>query len=253
MNLPPIDPAILAQFNIKPEDRLETVDFGLCIPTKQKQKPLTSDECIKLFGAREAVLMNFVPQMLTALAFEQAEGFINYCRDHRLSEYKKHNREMRKCIDEYNFELRKSYGRAYSAYEAYYQRLHDKVEVDLFKIWCTFTNEAARQFLRYEHKDIPARLTLVKMLLTFVEEFDCQMDKLIESKTKLPCERKRDPYPYLVSVLCLDLVERFNCKMDITEQMALCVRVLANKTHIVVDEIMRDEDAEEAALNAKRQ
>ena len=101
MNLPPIDPAILAQFNIKPEDRLAKVDFGLNIPTKPKQKPLTSDECIKLFGARDAVMMNFVPQMLTALAFEQAEGFIGYCRDHRLSEYKKHNREMRKCIDEY--------------------------------------------------------------------------------------------------------------------------------------------------------
>ena len=253
MNLPPIDPAILAQFNIKPEDRLEKVDFGLNIPTKPKQKPLTSDECIKLFGARDAVMMNFVPQMLTALAFEQAEGFIGYCRDHRLSEYKKHNREMRKCIDEYNYELRQSYGKAYAAYQSYYQRLHDKVEVDLFKIWCTFTNEAARQFLRYEHKDIPARLALFKMLLSFVEEFDCQMDKLIESKTKLPCERKRDPYPYLVGVLCLDLVERFDIKMNITEPMALCVRVLANKAHIVVDEIMRDEDAEEAAQQAKRQ
>ena len=79
------------------------------------------------------------------------------------------------------------------------------------------------------------------------------MDKLIESKTKLPCERKRDPYPYLVGVLCLDLVERFDIKMNITEPMALCVRVLANKAHVVVDEIMRDEDAEEAAQQAKRQ
>lgn len=41
--------------------------------------------------------------------------------------------------------------------------------------------------------------------------------------------------------------------MNITEPMALCVRVLANKAHVVVDEIMRDEDAEEAAQQAKRQ
>lgn len=241
MNLPPIDPTILAQFNIKPEDRLETVDFGLHIPTEQKQKSLTSEECINLFGEREAVLMNFIPQMLTALAFEQAEGFIDYCRDHQLSEYRKHNREMRKCINEYRIELRNSYGRAYSAYEAYYKRLHDKVEADLFKAWCTFTNEASHQFQRIEHKDIPARLALITMLLTFVEEFDCQMDKLIESKTKLPCERKRDPYPYLVSVLCLDIAETFKLKMDITGQMTMCVKVLVNKAHIVVDEIIRDE------------
>lgn len=251
MKLPPLNPAFLAKFNMNPEDRLPTVDFGLHIHTQQRQKQLTSDECIKLFGARDAVLMNFVPQMLTALAFEQAEGFIEYCRDHRLSDFKKHNRQMRKCIDEQRHELRESYGSAYSAYESYYKRLHDEVKLDLFKAWCTFTNEASRQFLKFEHKDIPARLALIKMLLSYVEEFDSRMDKLIESKTNMPCERKREPFPYLVGVLCLDLVEKFKCKMDITEQMALCVRVLATKTHIVVEEIMRDEDAEEAALNAK--
>ena len=129
MQLPPLDKELLAKMGIAPDavpiipSPAETFGINIKKPQPQTQKALTSDECVKLFGAREAVLMNFIPQMLTALALEQAEAFIKYCRDNRLSEYKKHNREMRKCIDEYNFELRKSYGRAWYSYQNYLERL----------------------------------------------------------------------------------------------------------------------------------
>lgn len=94
------------------------IDTGVEIPDGKHahRDELSSDECIKMFGAKDAVLMNFIPQMLTALALEQAEAYINYCRDNRLSEYKRHNREMRGCIDEYNHGLRASYGQAWDAY-----------------------------------------------------------------------------------------------------------------------------------------
>lgn len=102
--------------------------------------------------------MNFIPQMLTAIALEEAEKYIDYCRDNRLSDYRKHNREMRKCINEYNYELKRSYGTAWNSYQNYLSRLRERVSVDLFKCWCTFTNEAARQYIGIEHKDIPARV-----------------------------------------------------------------------------------------------
>lgn len=231
----PIAPLIDYRVDVKPQSKL------------MPQRDFSYEECLEVFGAREAVLMNFIPQMLTALALEQAEEFINYCRDNRLSEYKRHTREMRKCINEYNYELRKSYGKAWFAYERYLAKLRETVAIDLFKCWCTFTNEAAHQYIGHSHKDVPARVALIRMLLTFVEDFDKNVDKVIAARINAPCHRKQDPYCVLISALLIDIAETFGQKMKIEDTMTLCVKVLANKCHRVVDEIMAEEDAEEAA------
>lgn len=255
MNLPPLDKGMLAKMGIAPTaipiSQAPILDFGINMekPKRTPPKSLTSDECVELFGAREAVLMNFIPQMLSALALEQAEAYINYCRDNRLGEYKKHNREMRKCIDEYNRELRNSYGQSWYAYQRYLERLRSTVQVDLFKCWCTFTNEAARQYVGYQHKEIPARVAFIRMILTFVEDFDKNMDKVIAERIDAPVNRKQDPYLFLISVLCLDIVETFGHKMQITDNMALCVKVLANRCHTIVDAIMADEEIITSAKN----
>lgn len=253
MNFPQLDSEMLKKMGVSqtvaPISQAPVLEFGIDLvkPKPEPPKALTADECVTLFGAREAVLMNFIPQMLTALALEQAEGFIKYCRDNRLSEYKRHNREMRKCIEEYNYELRKSYGRSWYVYQKYLERLRKTIDLDLFKCWCTFTNEAARQYVGHPHKEIPARMAFVRMILTFVEDFDKNMDKVIAERINAPCSRKQDPYCFLISVLCMDIAETFGQKMEITDTMVLCVKVLANRCHTVVDSIMADEDAAESA------
>ena len=227
-------------------DARPILPMASCIPVQEKKLPpergLSADECISMFGKHEAVEMNFIPQMLTALALEHAEGFINYCRDHRLSEFKKHNREMRKCIDEYNRELRMSYGRAWQSYVTYLNRLRQTVEVDLFKAWCSFSNEASRQYIGRGHKEIPARVIFVRMILTFVEDFDASIDRLIAARLDMPCRRNQNPWIVLISALCIDIAETFEAKMQITDTMKLCVRVLVNRCRQVVREIIDEED-----------
>lgn len=224
-----------------------TCNFGIELPKPKKPempRDLSSEECQAMFGKHEAVYMNFIPQMLTALALEQAEEFIKYCRDNRLSEYKKHNREMRKCIDEYNYELRQSYGQAWFAYEGYLNRLREYVSLDLFKTYCTFSNEASKQYIGRPHKDIPARVTFVRMLLTFIEEFDRNIDKVISARLNKPCHRRENGFIVLISVLCIDIAETFSHKMDVTPNMALCVKVLANRCREVAKQIISDEEVE---------
>ena len=111
----------------------------------------------------------------------------------------------------------------------------------------TFTNEAARQYVGHPHKEIPARVALVRMILTFVEDFDKNMDKVIAERINKPCSRKQDPFVFLISVLCIDIAETFGQQMQITDPMALCVKVLANRCHSVVDTIMAEEDAADSA------
>ena len=85
------------------------------------------------------------------------------------------------------------------------------------------------------------------MLLTFVEDFDQNVDKIISEKTKAPCNRRKDPWILLISALCVDIAETFCHKMDINDNMALCLKVLANRCHQVVGEIITDEDANESS------
>lgn len=250
MNLPPIDKDLLAKMGVAIDAApiMPMGNLGINIPKFSEKKlpperDLTAEECISMFGTQEAVKMNFIPQMLTALALEQAEAYINYCRDHRLSDYKKHNREMRKCIDEYNRELRQSYGSAWFAYQKYLARLKETVELDLFKAWCTFTNEASKQYVGRPHAEIPARVTFTRMILTFVEDFDKNIDKLVAERLDMPCHRKQNPYIFLISVLCMDIADTFSHKMQLTELMMLCVRILVNKCRQVVREIIKEEDA----------
>lgn len=248
MQLPPLDKGLLAKMGIAPDAvpiipaPADTFSINIKKPQPQTQKALTSDECVKLFGAREAVLMNFIPQMLTALALEQAEAFIDYCRHHRLSEYKRHNQQMQKCIFEYNYGLHKSYNQAWQAYQNYYARLHESVSGDLFRCWCAFTNEASRQYIGHPHKEIPARLAFVKMLLDFVEKFDKETDKIIARRINKPCRRIQDPFITLITILCVDMADVFGQSLEITQNMSMCVKILANRCRKVVDDIIIDED-----------
>ena len=50
---------------------------------------------------------------------------------------------------------------------------------------------------------------------------------------------------FLISLLCTDIAESFGAKMEVTEPMALCVRVLANRCNGIVDTIIAEEDAAE--------
>ena len=109
------------------------------------------------------------------------------------------------------------------------------------------SNEAARQYVGHPHKEIPARVTLVRMILTFVEDFDKNIDKVIAERINKPCSRRQDPFVFLISVLCIDIAESFGHTMKITDTMALCVKVLANRCHSIVDVIMAEEDAAESA------
>lgn len=248
-NLPPLDTELLAKMGIAtaavPIPPVCVDKYRVAIPsaTPQRPKPLTSDECISLFGTREAVMMNFIPQMLTALAFDQLDALIKYCRKNRLDEYKRHTRQLRKCIEEYTSELRASYGRAWYTYQDYLGRLREYVSIDIFKCWCMFTNEASRQYVVKEHNEIAARVALARMILTYVEDFDSNMDKVISKRVGRSCNRRQNPYCVLISVLCIDIAESFGHIMKITEPLALCVRVLANRCRTLADAIMAEEDA----------
>lgn len=205
---------------------------------------LSSEECVELFGMNDAVAMNFTPRMITAIAIEWVEAVITYFRDNRLTEFKKHSRELHKCINEYNRELKYGYGNRFDEYKDYFTRFRETVDFDLYKSWITFCNESSRQYVGRKHNEIPARICFILMLITFVEDFGRSMDRMIGEKLGTKCSRSPNPWLQLIKSLCIDIVETYEQKMEITEIMKLCVSVLAQRCREVVLEIIEEETEE---------
>lgn len=222
---------------------LSSTAFGISHGANRetKARELTTKECQEMFGIQKSVEMNFIPQMLTAIALDQAEEFCKYCGEHKLTEYKRHSRHLRKCIDEYKQDLKKAYGKAWPAYCNYLNRLRNHVATDLFKAYCTYTNEAARQYVGRAHKDIPARVAFARMLLTFCEMFDREVDRMLTNRLQTLCCRNHDKYIVLISALCVDIAESYGHKMKITPNMEMCVTVLANRCKAVARMIIEEE------------
>ncbi len=127
--------------------------------------------------------------------------------------------------------------------------MRETVEIDIFKCYCTFLNEAERQYVGKKHNEVPVRVALVHMMFTFVEDFDKNMDKVIAVRMNKPCYRKQEPYCFLISVLCMDIAETFGYKMKLTDTMMRCIKVLANRCYSVADAIIADEEAEANVLS----
>ena len=100
MYYPPIDKKLLASYGVQLPARPCMPDYGIkfSTPTGPPEK-ITSAQAINLFGESDAVKMNFVPQMLTAVAMETVTKLCNHCRDKRYSEMRSSTRLLRKCVE----------------------------------------------------------------------------------------------------------------------------------------------------------
>lgn len=251
MELPPLSPEVLAKVGADPKATpiQPRNDFGINIPKPltKRERAFGPDDYLHLFSLKEAVTMTFIPQMLTALAVEQAEAVADYCSERRLSDFKKHTRKIRECVKKFRCALRDSYGPPWLTYNRYLDRLRQTVQVDLFQTWCTFTNEASRQYVGCEYKDIPARVYFMRLLLVFADDYDKEFDAKIADKIGEPCKHREDPWCLLISALCVDIVEELGLRLHITDPMLICVKVLVNRCKELIEVIMAEEDAAESA------
>lgn len=216
------------------------IDWGINIE-RPKPKPLTQAEALAKIGAEDVVTMNFIPQMLTSIAMEQATELADYTRDHRMREHKAFARLLRECVNEYDRDTRKAYGAAYYAHVAYLARLKEACSLLLFQCWCTYTNEASSQRPEYPHKDIPARLSFIRMLLLFVEVFDTNADRILATKLGRRISHHDNPWVTELNALCVATAIEYKITLDITPAMKLCIQAVAQNARKLAKEVMTEE------------
>lgn len=241
MNLPKIDPKT---FGIEPSCMRCSIDTGVRIrkPEPKKPRKITPQEVDEKLGIGMAVKMNFIPQMIVSLALEETKEFLNYCAEKRLSEFKKHTRLIKSCVEMYADRLRMSYGSAYTAYEKYVDLFLEFISVDRFKMHMSISNAVCRQKGREYDRDVITRMVIIRSLLIAAEEYDKKIDRLLRETFEIPIVRKQDQLLLYISNLIDELETKHGFKIKDDPVIGQNMGVFANRAAALGEYIIKDEE-----------
>lgn len=238
MKLPPLDIKPLARLGASPVG----IDLGVKIPSRCPRR-ITADEANRMFGVSKAVKMNFVPQMLVALALDYDDQFVGHCRRNRIAEFKKHNRVIKTCIEKHNDNLAKSYGKNYMLYTEYVGRYFEYVKADRFKMWCSIGNVVYKQIPESRDQQGAILIAVIHKLISYAEAYDRKMDNEISDAMNAPVSRKRDGMLLIIIAMCCEFEETWGFEIKPDPIIDLNIEVLANRAACLVDMIIAEEKA----------
>lgn len=221
----------------------ETAALGVRIPPRHKpQRALTSEECQRIFGVPDAIKMNFIPQMLGTIVLDQTTRLVNYCRDHRIAELKKHTRLLKTAVEEYTQRLADAYGReAFKAYTHYVRRYHEGIAG---KVWLMETYAdtlCANQLPEVAHREVAARVLVILMLIAFIRDHDRKTGTLITGKTGILCSQRPDSYQEIIRAVCQSIGEDFGYKLIPDKTMQDWTTNLSNEAWWLAERLIGEE------------
>lgn len=219
------------------------VDFGVRIPRKTPQapRPLTPDDAFERFGVAETIKMNFIPQMLTALAIEQTERFLKHCAASRITEFKKHSRLLRACLKVYEEHLKQCYRQSYPLYLRYVKRFFEYTRNDYLKMWFSIGNVVCRQIPRSVDRDAATHIAIIHNLIDFSESYEQRIDRIVNEKFATPVYRKQDAVLTIIAALCIEFEESYQYKLKEDIIITNNVNLFANRARQLASQIIDEE------------
>lgn len=221
------------------------IDYGISVPRRGQSsvRELSGEECCDLFGVADSVKMNFIPQMLIHLAMVQCEDFIAYCREHRISEFKKHNRVIRLAVKGYNDGMAAHYGSAAYAYQTYCERYLEHVALDRVKMWFSVNALAKKQLAEGKDYDAATHVAIIHNLLDYAEVHDRKIDRILADKLRQPVSRAQNKMLRLITAMCIAFEDDWGFKISGSKftDLDINMAVLANRASAMADAILDEE------------
>lgn len=194
-------------------------------------------------GDEMSVKINFVPQMLTALAMELATEFADHLRDYRVEDTKKETRIIRMAVGKYADRLYRSYGKtAYDAYNAYVKRFMSEVMsfVSLFRL--KLSELVANQFPKIKDRQVPILACAVCGVISYIEWYDAEMDKELEARLGRSVKCQSNRHLDVIKAVCVVIAERKHCKIQIDAMVADWLNIMGNRATLLAERIFREEN-----------
>lgn len=196
-----------------PATVLKPIDYNIFGKIKQQQKPreFSFNEYINRFSYAEAMEIGYVPTILYEYAYIYAyRDMRNMMKRHRLSEFKRHSREIERIVDDNHavFEVESS-RHSVDLLEDIMKRFRGRYLADRANLL-----GAIRAKLDETHPDCPypelyMYAHAARLYIEQGHRMQRQSDRLIEERTGVPTTPYLNNWATLVLALLTDICDRY--------------------------------------------
>lgn len=221
-------------FAVKP------IGIEVNIPKRKpmQERDLSTEEFLNLFERKESLTMAYIPHFITQCVIYYLDLLVEYARANRLSEYKKHTRQLKNVREEYFLALRHEMPEhVYQKFLAQRDEYLNLCGANLQLMYFAFGNELSKKYGRQAHEAILCYANIMVAFVEYVEDFDREVNKRIAEKMGMPCRNHGDARLSAIKTVCKDMLKSFPIPKN--EQTQLCVNVMANKAKIMVNEMSK--------------
>lgn len=225
---------------IKPNPlNIRPTNFGIEMPKckPMQERDLSTEELLNLFDRKDSLTLAYIPHFITQCVIYYLDLMVDYARDNRLSEYKKHTRMLKNVRAEYFEALR--HEMPPHVYQRFLEQRDEYLNLcgaNLQLMYFTFGNELSKKYGRLKHESIFCYANIMVSFIEYVENFDREVNKKIAEKMGMPCRNRGDARLTAIKVTCKDLLGSY--PIPDNNNTRLCVNVMANKAKTMINKML---------------
>lgn len=202
-----------------------------------RERDLSTEEFLNLFDRQESLRMAYIPHFMTQCVVYYLDLLVDYARDNRLSEYKKHSRRLKEIRTEYMDALR--HEMPADVFQRFLTQREDFLAncgANLTLMYFTFGNQILKIYGRIKHESLFCYANIIVAFIEYVEDFDRTVNKRIAEKLSMPCRNHGDARLSAIKDVCLTIKNQY--PIEPNDQTKLCVNVMANKATAMINAML---------------
>lgn len=220
---------------------MPTYDFVPPERMKRLQaRQLESKEYVAVLGQEDAVKMNYVPQMLEALAMEHIPKVKAICSLLRLSEFKPYVKRLVQGMENYAEGMIRIYGVAIADYQALIGIFLERMAHHRDVMWNSLTF-AAHRSLPSRRADLAAHIAIIHGLIDAAEEYSKKYDRRLHDALQRPVYRSQILGAAAIASACSDIENHLGYKFKLTPVEQLNFEVIITQASLLAVELINDE------------
>lgn len=216
---------------------LPGLDLGLKVKTLPAERELSEEEFLGMFERKESLALAYIPHFLTQCVMYYLDLLLEYCRTHKLPQYKKCSRVLKMVRDEYEVSIRHEMPpHIYARFLEQREEFFALCGVNLTLMYYTFSNELSRKYGKIPHEEVLCYAAIMEALVVYVEHFDREVNAEIARRMGMPCRNHGD-----ARLTAIKSVSKFILKdyaMPCNQQTETCVNVIVSKAKIMINNML---------------
>lgn len=221
--------------SLYPTRYITTQDFNpwaKAMMMRKEEQPLEAHEIstrdfLNMFEVGESLEMAYIPHFVTQCIMHYIDHFADFCRDWRISEYKKHSRILRAVKTEYMQALRKEMpAKIYQKFLDQREDYLSSCERYFTLMYFTFANELCRKYLHIENETPICYANIMLALIHYLFEFDKHVNAKITERTGRPCVNRHDYRLDAIADVCNDVIRAY--PLEESQDTVICINTLVS-------------------------